>query len=129
MSKNNNGIVTYSISLVSPILVKEVGIKPSSGHWTMTQAQINAKESAPILEKLMECRFKNWYEVQKRKKISIAFYELGYGKCLYMMTGNSPWNVTHHPFIGCKCRRSDGVNEAFSCKTWSDGEYMEAIKK
>eukprot|EP00957_Ditylum_brightwellii_P193704 14750590-Ditylum_brightwellii.AAC.1 len=77
----------------------------------------------------MEYRFQEWHEIQKKKEKKIPFYELGDGKCLYMMIGHYQWNVTHHLFIGYKYRRGGGVNEGYSCKTWSDEEYMEAVKK
>jgi hypothetical protein len=109
--------------------VKELGIQPSSSKWIMTHGQINGKESPCVLKHLMKNGFEEWHLIQEKNKIKIPFYDLGDGKNVYMMTGHSQWNSTHHPFVSCKCKRGEGVKEGFFCKKWLDEEYVEHVKK
>ena len=108
--KQNNGILTYSITLVSHTLIKVLGIKPSSRRWILPHAQLNCKENIATMHHVMKNRFSNWSNVTQYKDTNIAFYDLGDGKCIYNMTSHSNWNRLHYPFVSCTCKRGIGCD-------------------
>ncbi len=55
----------------------------------------------------------------------VEFYNFHDGKMLYMLTQHSLWSQKHHPFISCKCRKGDSVQNGKDhvCSMMTNEEY------
>ena len=53
INRKNKSIVTYSMVLVNHVEICQLGIRPSSGNWIISQSQVQAKENRRTLDKLL----------------------------------------------------------------------------
>ena len=64
LSNKNNGIVTYSIALVSHNLAKYLGITPLSATNIITQCQVNGPENCGVLYAVTKDRFNEFNNIK-----------------------------------------------------------------
>ena len=129
LSNKNNGIVTYSISLVSRNLVKYLGITPLSATNIITQCQVNGPENRGILYVVTKDRFNEFNNVKQFSGINLPFYDMADAKALYSLLGHSHWQRKHRPFLGCACSKGDGGKDDHICVQWTNETYSEKFKK
>ena len=129
LSNKNNGIVTYSITLVSHNLEKYLGISPLSATSIITQCQINGPENRGILYALTCERFTKFQELEQYEGTDLPFYDMAAAKALYMLLGHSHWSRKNRPFLGCACGKGNGANDGHSCVSWTDETYSEHEQK
>ena len=122
---NNRGVVTYSLTLCSRVLIEKLGIKLSSRRWAVPQVQLNCKETTTALHHIMQDRFNELNLIKKYKDTDIHFYDVGDCKCLYSMTGHSLWNRNGHPFLRCACKRGMAADEKHVCTMIGDNDYSD----
>lgn len=115
------------MALVSHNAIRKLGVRPSSGNWILTHAQVQAKENKRTLDYLLSHRLNDWdrlcSEVIKKE---VPAKDLGDGKCQYKLTGHSQWNRKGYPFVRCTCKRSQGAKQ--ECKLLTNDEYKRYIK-
>ena len=59
LPKETQNVITYSITLVSRVLVERCGIYPSSSRWIVPHVQLQAKENVETLQKVLQLRNSN----------------------------------------------------------------------
>ena len=129
--KNITGVISFSSSLVAPKLVQKKNILSGSSLNICTWMQLVAQEEYSILERSLVDYF------EKRKELSqgsihlkdlpnskIWCYDVHDGKMLYSLLQYSMWNRKHSPFIMCKYKRREGLNnDSHECTMFDDETY------
>lgn len=129
LSYKNNGIVTYSIAMVSHNLAKYLGITPLSATNIITQCQINGPENRGVLYAVTKDRFTEFNNVKQYAGTNLPFYDMADAKAVYSLLGHSHWQRKHHPFLGCACSKGDGGKHNHICVQWTDETYSEKSEK
>ena len=129
LSNKNNGIVTYSIALVSHNLIKYLGISPLSATHIITQSQVNGPENRVVLYAVTKDRHNHFANVKQYGTTNLPFYDMADAKAIYTLLGHLHWKRKNRPFVGCACGRGDGSTEHHKCVAWTNEKYIENIKK
>ena len=128
--KEKQNVITYSITLVSRVLVERCGIYPSSSRWIVPHVQLQAKENVETLRKVLQFRLGSKYadlfsEIPMLRVIPV--YDIADGKDLYIYTEHCHWASNDKPFLWCKCER--GQTLQVGCHIILDNEYMQLQSK
>ena len=120
-------IITYSITLSSPYLVKQCGYFPTSGNNILPHLQLRGKENVYTLRSALQFRIRDMENCLRSNPLlkDCAVYEIADGKALYLLLDHTHWQSNNHPYLLCKCIRfSDGPCAGML----SDAEYSDLMK-
>ena len=130
--KNVSSVVSFSSSLLTTSLIQEKHVTAGASFNVCTWLQMMGKENL----KMMKCVLDNEYWTSRKalvegsKKMQglssskVWVYDVHDAKMLYSLLQHSQWNRKHKPFLLCKCKRGDGLeNENHICEMLDDNSY------
>ena len=131
-------VISYSSSMLTSSMITSKQVKAGSSFNICTWMQVLGKEDFTTLNGSLSNYFQSRQEytsgtkkIQHLPNSKVYCYDVHDGKMMYMLFQHSVWNRKHHPFIMCKCKRFEGVNENEShvCNLWSDEDYKKSWEK
>ena len=128
-SKGRESIISFSSQMFSQSTV-ESGDTTAKSLNIMTWQQVRGDENLCTLFPSLKHVFDSQAKIRDRNGnlipgITLWFFALHDGKMLYILTQHSLYNCCHHPFLLCKCKRGEGVNnENHECKIISDDDQV-----
>ena len=130
LPKEKRSVITYSLTIVSRVLVERCGIYPSSSKWIIPHLQLQAKENLQTLRQVLQFRLGNEYRALFTEMSMLRFipvYDIADGKALYIYTEHCHWASKNKPFLRCKCERGQSLQ--VGCQIITDTEYIELQTK
>ena len=134
--KNVSNVISFSSSLFTPRMIQDRRIKAGESFNILTWLQVIGKETFDVTDSSL--RHSNYWSTRKdliegklkvdgMERSKVFCYECHDGKMLYSLTQHSQWNRKYHPFLLCKCKREDGLDDSeHDCDMWTDDSYKNA---
>ena len=137
--KNVATVISFSSSVFSPSMINSKMVESGSSFNILTWMQVMAKENYDVMKASLELD-DYWKSrvslstgeatIKNNPNSRVFVYDIHDGKMIYSLLQHSQWNRKHHPFLLCKCRRSDGlVDGDHMCKMWDNDSYKQAWQR
>ena len=137
--KNVASVISFSSSVFSPSMINSRNVDSGSSFNILTWMQVMAKETFPVMKASLELD-EYWttrtalssgdIALKSHPTSSVSIYDIHDGKMIYSLLQHSQWNRKHHPFLLCKCKKSDGLaDEGHSCSMWTNDSYKAAWER
>ena len=130
--KNVSSVVSFSSSLLTTSLIQERHLTAGASFNVCTWMQMMGKENFNMMKSVLDNDY--WSSrkalIEGSKKINglssskLWVYDVHDAKMLYSLLQHSQWNRKYKPFLVCKCKRDDGLdNDDHICKMFDDDSY------
>ena len=131
-------VVSFSSCLLTSNMLETGLVTAGSSFNILTWLQVIGKEDLKLLTCVLPQDFWDFkrhletsnIKLDKLPNSKLWCYEVHDAKMLYSMLQHSQWNRIHHPFLLCKCKRTDGLeNTNHECDMYNDDSYSHQWKR
>ena len=115
-------VISFSTSMFDPTWINTNVLTAGTSLNILTWQQLRGTESYSTMMPAVEEYFASKKKLQddtlnnsNHKWRNFHFYDLHNGKMLCLLVQHSLWNRKNFPFLLCKCKRGQGVDENHTC--------------